>query len=318
MGFPFCAGSGTYSFLPILSILALGSFAGQTDLHLTRNTFMLIVVSGLDTYRSLERARFLESAYREKYDPSGSSIERLTPGKDAVDPLLSIAVSGSLFSTRRFIRADGIISSCPKAKRDALMKALSHDADTTIVVCREEGVLKDADLKGFASLAGFKHDQFDLLGPSAFYQWAKDRASAIDYSNDEVIRRIADRSRGDAWSFISELGKVACGGDASSDLSDEVNGYAVIDALAESRRNSATLRASADDDDGVIALAPQQARALMLIRSGNTAGIHPFVVQKSRRLACSDSSLFFERVMTAFIWSRSGIANAEESLDVLF
>lgn len=279
---------------------------------------MLIVISGLDTYRSLERARFLEAAYREKYDTSGSSVERLSPGKDAIDPLLSIAVSGSLFSTRRFIRADGIVSSCPKAKRDALIKALSHDADTTIVVCREEGVLKDADLKGFSSLQGFKHDQFELLGPSAFYQWAKEHAFAVGFKDEIVIRRIAEASRGDAWSFISELGKVACGGDVANVQVAEINSYAVIDAFAESKKNSVSIRRSADDDDGVIALAPQQARALMLIRSGNTDGIHPFVVQKSRRLSCPDPSSFFERVMTAFIWSRSGIANSEESLDLLF
>lgn len=278
---------------------------------------MLIVVSGLDSYRSLERARFLESAYRQKYDPTGSSVEHLQSGKDAVDPLLSICVSGSLFSSRRFIRADGIVSSCPKPKRDALLKALAHDSEMTVVVCREEGVIKDADLKGFSSVPGFKHDVFDLLSPNAFYQWAIERANSIGYTDSTVIRRLADSSNGDSWAFISELGKVACGGEELQKQETEVNSYAVIDALTEDRNQKFSLRYSADDDDGVIALSPQQARALLLINAGCTDGIHPFVVQKTRRLKCKNPSHFFERIFSAFVWSRSGFASSEESLDVL-
>jgi hypothetical protein len=278
---------------------------------------MLIVVSGLDTYRSLERARFFESAYRQKYDLAGSSVEHLAFGKDAVDPLLSICVSGSLFSSRRFIRADGIVSSCPKAKREALIKALAHDSEMTIVVCREDGVIKESDLKGFSSLPGFKNDRYDLLSPSAFLQWARECAKAIGYENDLVIRRIADASSGDSWAFISELGKVSCGGDELKNSPQEVNVYAVIDAAVESKERRFSLRRIADDDDGVVALSPQQARSLLLIESGYTEGIHPFVLQKTQRLHCKNPADFFERMMSSFVWSRSGLANAEESLDVL-
>lgn len=278
---------------------------------------MLIVVSGLDSYRSLERARFLESAYRGKYDAEGISIEHLPFGKDAIDPLLSICVSGSLFSSRRFIRADGIVSSCSKPKREALLKALAHDSEMTIVVCREEGVLKDADLKGFSSLPGFKQDRFDLLNPNAFYQWAKERADAIGYANDARVRQIADRSQGDSWAFIAELGKIACGGEMTQSLDQEITSYAVIDAIAEQRGDRVSMRRIADEDDGVVALSPQQARALLLIQADCTEGIHPFVVQKSRRLRCKSPARFFDRMISAFIWARSGFANAEESLDVL-
>lgn len=278
---------------------------------------MLIVVSGLDSYRSLERARFLESAYRLKYDSTNCSIEHLQGGKEAIDPLLSICVSGSLFSSRRFIRADGIISSCPKPKREALIKALAHDSEMTIVLCREDGLVKDVDLKGFSALPGFKHDVFDLLSPMSFLQWAREHASSVGYADDAGIRRIADASNGDSWAFISELGKVVCGGEEAKKSAQEINAYAVIDALAEDRSNRFSMRHVADEDDGVIALSPQQARALLLIDAGSTEGIHPFVVQKSRRLKCKNSARFFERIFSSFIWSRSGLANAEESLDIL-
>lgn len=278
---------------------------------------MFLLVSGLDSYRSLERARFFENAYRQKYDPAGSSIERLTSGKEAIDPLLSICVSGSLFSTRRFIRADGLISSCPKAKRDALIKALSHDAEMTIVLCREEGIIKDADLKGFSSLPGFRHESFDALNPSAFLAWARQHATTIGFTDEATIRTIAESSNGDSWAFISELGKVACGGNRIADRSEEVSSYAVIDALVEGRDNRFSLRHRADDDDGVVALSPQQARALLLIEVNATEGIHPFIVQKSRRLRCKKPSRFFERIASVFIWSRSGFSSTEESLDIL-
>jgi hypothetical protein len=278
---------------------------------------MLIVCSGLDSYRSLERVKFLEAAYREKYDPAGSSIDHLSYGKDAIDPLLSLCVSGSLFSSRRFIRADGIISSCPKAKRDALIKALAHDSEYTIIVCREEGVLKDSDLKPFFALSGFKHDQFDPLSPAKFFQWAKEQASAIGYANESVVRSIAEASNGDSWAYIAELYKIFCGGEQAEKMIDEISPYAVIDALCEQRNNRFYFRSEADDDEAVIALVSQQARALLFIQHGKTEGIHPFVVQKSRRLSCPNPTDFFERMLSSFVWSRSGFANAEESLDLL-
>lgn len=278
---------------------------------------MLIVVSGLDTYRSLERARFLESAYRQKYDQTGSSIERLPFGKDAIDPLLSICVSGSLFSSRRFIRADGIVSACPKAKREALLKALAHDSESTIVLCREDGALKDADLKGFSSLSGFKHDRFDLLDARAFHQWAFDRAESIGFTDQNVVRKIADASNGDSWAFISELGKVSCGGEALQNHAEDVTVYGVIDSLAQDHARRITFRLQADDDEGVVALAPQQARSMLLIESGCTEGIHPFVVQKNNRIHCKNKVDFFERMFASYLWSRSGLSTAEEALDIL-
>jgi hypothetical protein len=279
--------------------------------------YMLIVVSGLDTYRSLERARFLESAYRQKYDPKGSSIERLSCGKDAIDPLLSICVSGSLFSSRRFIRADGIITSCPKAKRDALIKALSHDAEMTIVLCREDGVIKDADLKLFSAIPGFKHDRSDPMNPRTFFQWALDHAKAVGYTNEPVIRRIAEASNGDSWAFISELGKVSCGGEEHRDQSQTAGSFDVINALAEDRNSRFSLRRQVDEDEGVIALSPQQARSLLMVAAGAMEHVPFFVAQKIRAIHCTNSSDFFERVMSSFIWSRSGFTNAEEALDVL-
>jgi DNA polymerase III delta subunit len=140
---------------------------------------MFILVSGADTFRSLQKAHELEQAYRAKHDPSGFSVQRFPSGKDGIDPLLSSMSGGSLFSARRFLRADGAVSECPKAKRDALLRALARDADDMIVVCVESSDLTEAECKPFAKLPKFFHYRFPLLSPAAFLDWAIAYASSL-------------------------------------------------------------------------------------------------------------------------------------------
>lgn len=278
---------------------------------------MLIVCSGADSYRSLEKARALESAYCEKYDAHGCSVERLPSGKEGVEALLSATSGASLFSQRRFIRVDGIIRPCPKAKRDALLRTLSRDVEMTIVVSVEEGELKEADVKELRKLPKFIQYNFSPLGPPQFAKWASEFASKHEVTDQRCIRDVITRSQGDAWQFINEFWKIRAGGESCASNGRTPNNFEVIDSFLQTHEERFRRLKQYGDAQSIMAQAGNQVRSLVLVKSNHVHGIHPFVIQKFRRMACESAAERFQKIMTAFVWSRTGHTNAEEALDIL-
>lgn len=279
---------------------------------------MFILCSGEDSYRSLEKARDLEGAFKQKYDPSGSAVERLPAGKEGVEALLIAATGGSLFSPRRFFRVDGLISSCPKSRVDALVKTLGRDLDNTIIVSVEEGDVTEKMLKPYASLQKFIHYPFAPLSPILFMKWATEYAKKLGVHEDSALRQLVDGAHGDSWVFVNELQKWRAGALAPLGVAKEsqLTVYDVIDRLLTHRADRWSAIRSFDDANAVVASVVTQARALLLVRSGHTSGVHPYVAQKFSRLHTSDPAEIYVRLATAFAWSRTGMVNAEEALDV--
>jgi hypothetical protein len=283
---------------------------------------MLILCSGEDSYRALEKARELEAAFKQKYDPSGAAVDRLPSGKEGVEALLVAATGGSLFSSRRFFRVDGVISSCPKGRLDALVKTLERDVENTIVVTVEEGEATPKLLKPFTSLQKFIHYPFAPQPPAAFLKWATDHAKKQGVSDVSAVKKIADTSLGDSWVFVNELNKWRAGSGSLAALgmtngTSEVTVYDVIDRLLARRTDRWSAVRSFDDANAVVASLITQARSWVLVRSGQTAGVHPYVAQKLARLQSGDPAETYVRLATAFAWSRTGRANADEALDVM-
>ncbi len=278
---------------------------------------MLLVCSGEDSYRAIEKARDLEAAFKLKYDPTGSAIDRLTPGKEGVDALLSGLATSSLFSPRRFIRVDGLLTSCPSAKAKALVSSLERDVDSTIVVTVEEGELTQKALKGYARLSKFHHYEFAPLSPAPFLKWATEFSSKQAVTDRRIIQAIADASRGNTWAFVNELMKVRVGGELVTSTGNEPSVYDVIDQFLTSRPDRWTRLRRFDNADEVTAKVVNQARSLVLVQSGHTTGIHPYVAQKLSRMHVDDPTLAFNKLATVFVWSRTSQASADESLDVL-
>jgi hypothetical protein len=264
---------------------------------------MFIVCSGADSYRSLEKAR--------------KSVERLPNGKDGIDPLLSLASGASLFSERRFIRVDGITKACPKARRDALLKMLSRDPEMTIVVSVEEGDLKEKDVKDFKVLPKYYQYDFSSLAPPLFQKWATAFAKKNGMEDAGRIQKLISVSQGDSWLFVNEFWKMRAGGEIHQDVSDALNIFEVIDAFLQGRNERRSLLGRFGDTQSVMAQVGNQARSLALVQAGRQDGIHPFVVKKLSRMRGVDGPETFRRLMTAFTWSRTGSANADEAFDVL-
>ncbi len=277
---------------------------------------MLIICSGADSYRSLEKARELEIAYKQKYDTNGQSVERLSIGKDGVEALLSMTSGASLFSDRRFIRVDGIVSSCPKAKRDALLRVLSRDAEMTIVVSMEEGEVKEKDLTDFKKLPKFFQYDFPLLTLPRFSKWAMAFASKNGFEDAQCINHLITRSQGDSWLFVNEFWKMKAGGSVCEGPLNAMNIFDVIDAfLMRTNARWSALNAF-DNTQSVMSQIGNHVRSLALVQSNQTNGVHPFVAQKLRRMKNVDASERFQKLMTAFAWSRTGSASADEALEI--
>lgn len=277
---------------------------------------MLIVCSGEDSYQSLEKARSLEAAYKEKYDLSGSSVERLASGKDGIDPLLSLTSGASLFSTRRFVRVDGVVSSCPKARKESLMKMLSRDVESTIIVSVEEGELKKKDLTDFLKLPKFIHYEFPFLSPPAFTKWAMDFALKNGVKDQQCVRELIRSSQGNSWYFVNECKKIAAGGSLAETTDSAQSVYDVIDVFIQKKSDRFSRLRSFGDAQSVLAQIVNQARSFSLVKSGRAEGVHPFVARKLSSMNGSPGERF-QKLVSAFLWSRTGRSSADESLDVL-
>ena len=278
---------------------------------------MLLVFSREHSYRALEKARELEAAFKLKYDPMGSAVERLPTGKEGVDALLSSLAASSLFSPRRFIRVDGLLTSCPSAKAKALVQSLERDVDSTIVVTVEEGELTQKVLKGYSSLSKYHHYEFVLLHPVAFLKWATEFASKQGVTDQRMVQAIADASQGNTWTFVNELMKCRAGGELASASGKEPSVYDVIDRFLMSKPDRWSTFRLFDDANAVLATVVNQARSLVLVSSGHTTGIHPYVAQKLSRMHVDDPSLAYKKLATAFVWSRTSVASADESIEIL-
>jgi hypothetical protein len=278
---------------------------------------MLILCSGEDTYRSLEKARELEAAFRTKFDPAGSAVDRLSSGKDGIDELLSRATAASLFSPKRFFRATDLVSSCPKAKFDALVRTLERDVEGTIVVSVEAGELTAKALKPFASLPKLVHYPFPLMTPAEFKKWALEYASKNGIKEARAVSELVNIAQGDTWTFVNEFMKLKAGGSVATENVESPSLYDVIDHVLTGAADRWSVLRAFDDAPSVVSTAFSQARSLVLVQSGNGASVHPYAAQKLSRLRVADPPLVFERLLTALIWSRTSQASAEEALDVL-
>lgn len=278
---------------------------------------MLLVCSGEDSYRSLEKTRELEAAFKTKYDPTGSAVDRLPSGKEGVEALLSALATSSLFAPRRFFRVDGLLSFCPKEKQKALIQSLERDVDATIVVTAEEGELAQKILKPFAELPKFHHYDHASLSPTLFLKWAMDYAVKRGITDRRSVQAFATATQGDTWTFVNEFQKWRAGGELVTTTGKEPTAYDVIDKLFQSSHDRWSILRRFDDANEVMAKIVNQTRSLVLVQSGLAQGVHPYVAQKLSRMKVADPSERYASLATAFAWSRTGQASAEESIEIL-
>lgn len=273
---------------------------------------------GPDSYRALARAKELELAFKQKHDPEGRAIERLSSGKDGVEELISKAAGASLFSPRRFLRADGIISSCPKAKQKALLEALSRDVDAMIVVSVEEERPASSVMKPFEALPKIVVNDYPLLTGKVFTDWAKEIAKTLGNIDDNQVVRLADACEGDSWKFINEAIKLAAGATLELDRSSsEASAYDLADQILKKdlrrRANAEKIEFSYAETSVLV----QQGVAALRVKDQDVAGLPPFVLRKLQSMDMVEPSVVFAASLEMLFLQRAGFCNEGESIGLI-
>jgi hypothetical protein len=278
---------------------------------------MLIICSGEDSFRALEKARELEEAYRMKYDKEGHSVERPAFLSEGIDRLLSSGSGASLFSERKFIRLDGIATSCPREKRESILRVLGNDVEKLIVVGVESGKLNEKDLKPYRALPKLILYDYPVLSPYQFGRWAQSYALKNGFRDAKRVQKIVARCQGDSWFFVNEFWKMRAGGNFSETSAAGTDAYGVIDSFLRRDPNRWSFLRIYGDTDEIMARIGHQSRMLSLVHSDHRDGVHPYVAKKLSAMKNADHEERFRSLMTSFVWSRTGMASADEALDAL-
>jgi len=275
---------------------------------------MLLLCIGPDTFRAQEKARELESAFRQKYDPSGSSVERITPGKEAVDEIVQRANTISLFSPRRFMRTTDLLSDCAKTKQPVLVQALSRDPEHVIVVSVEGEPFSATVEKAFAGVPKIIKYEYPEQGGAVFKCWLTDTARRINVTDQRVIDQIADATDGDSWWAWNELMKVAASGQHSvTSVSPTPTIYEYAEGFLRDDSCWRKALVNLDISSQILTTFLSQARAAVRVRDNATDGLHPYVIKKMRVGKFEQGEKKIARSLIGLLSQRAGYGSEEDS-----
>lgn len=274
---------------------------------------MLILCIGPDTFRAQEKARELEAAFRKKYDPTGSSVEHISSGKEGVDEVIERAGTISLFSSHRFLRGNNLLGDCPKVKQAVLIRVLVQDPERTIIVSVEDEPPAATTLKPFEKDVKVIKYEFPEQSGAAWMRWIQEMAERLKIEDKQILRRIAEATEGDSWYAWNELLKLAAGGTSHVVRTEEESIYYYADAYL--KQNPAWSGIFKDQELTKQALNTflSQARSALRVRDGATEGLHPYVVKKLGTLPSQNLEERFAHTLLAFFCQRSGYAADDEA-----
>jgi len=270
---------------------------------------MIIVCSGPDTYRAREKARELVAAFREKHDPKGLATE-VIDGSEGLAPILSRLAGGSLFATKKLIRADGCLTKMKIADVRALATRLESDKDATIVLTVEEEMPNAKTLEALKAAPLFSYP-FEMQTGATFRSWVRKEASRLNV-DEKTANMISSFAEGDSWLAIRELEKQAAHPHSVETSKDEqATVFTIADAvLAESQTWRTKL--AAFKEDGAPSVALGQSRSYLEVRDGHAQSVHPYVARKLGSLRLKQPESRVAKLLRSFLGSRNGLASGSE------
>ncbi len=283
---------------------------------------MLIACSGPDVFRALEKARELEAAFCQKYDPEGSSIERLAfEGAELIEAVVERANTVSLFTPRRFLRARDLLRSCPKARLSALQTALSVDPDNVIVVTVETEPLTESLLKVCTTIPKWVNYEFPFLEGRALEQFIRERAAVLKLTlSDQQLQQIVEQTQGNSWQVGLRLLQLQAGVELSATrASDDHENRTLFDWADAYLKQDPYWPTALQQFDADVLLYPflSQLRSYERVQAGQDSNLPSFVVRKLRGLNAPAAEEHFARLLEALLLQRQGFLR-EDELDVLF
>lgn len=264
-----------------------------------------MVCAGPDTFQALKKAQELERAYREKYDPSGVSIERLSEMK----PLDAIRarMGGGLFAQKSFLRATGLVASWKKTDWPQAIEVFARDVDGTIVVTLEEDLSPEheAMITAWPKAKIYRHT---ALSGTAFFTWAEAIAKTQGIAWDADLRQFASSIEGDGWSFWNALPRWKATGTFPEAVIEATSPFARAEQyLKEESRE----RAFIGVEDELSGLLVQQARqALRIVAGAPDPRMPAFAQRKWQRLSPAQQA----RLKVRFAQAAKGLTRQRQGL----
>lgn len=272
---------------------------------------MLLVCTGPDTFQALRKAQELERAYREKYDPSGLSVERLTVTAKSLETVAERVGTMGLFAQRRCLRATGLVASWKKADWERAGKVFQRDPEQSIVISLEEELAPDAErtISTWERSRAYRHP---VLAGADFQRFAGQLAQEQGLEFDPKLQRFAQQLEGDSWAFWNALPRWKATKTLPDLASIEASPFLKSEDVLLGT-DAAAVSVFAEDED-LLPLILQQARqGLRVVAQQPDPRMPAFAQKKWQRLTPERQARLLARVnraLEATVAQRLGAADA--------
>jgi DNA polymerase-3 subunit delta len=276
---------------------------------------MVIILTGADTYRSLQRLRQLREAFTQKHDPQGLGAVVLDGDSINEEDVRNALGSGGLFSKHRLVVIDPYRSAKSSLKPTGLSAAavlIVKDQETILIIreVAEAPTTKRGSRAGKAAVAlkipGAKVEEFPAMDVGTCERWVAAEVKKLGGQiNTAVARCLVSATGPDTWRLHNEIDKLlayATGRsitdkDVEELVMDKVESdiFRLTDAVGNNRRAEALRCLRHELEAGVnplaiLAMLERHVGGLLQIAklkpessaaAARELGMHPYVAQKS-------------------------------------
>ena len=287
---------------------------------------MIITLVGHDTYRKKKRLDVLRSAYREKFDKQGLSVEVLEGDKIKLADFRRSCLSMGLFVAKRMV----VIQNLDEAKKEVI-----EEIKDSIKEVPEEVILIITSKKGLGIKAA-KKEEFIFLKPAELEKWLEAELKKKNLKlSSEARRYLVDSVGTDLWKLSSEVQKLS---NYKKDISladiqkfvgepVEENVFKLTESLANKNLSNALKILHDQLDSGVnelklLGTLAWQLKVLWQVKETNGGGtnLHPFVIRKTlpqaRKFSFNDLRKLWAELLEIDISLKSKSVPARTLLDL--
>ncbi len=294
---------------------------------------MLLFLHGQDTFRLQQKLKEIEEQYR-KVHASALNLEKLNALQITFQEFWDKLNQQSMFVQKKLFFLENVFSSEPFKKQFLKQADEIVESDNIIVLIEKQEVKKTNKLFKFLE-KNVKSQQFALLTGQKLKNWAEQELASLGASIEPLaLQKLIERAGKDTWHLANEIKKLASYSQnirpADIDLfikpKLETKVFATIDALAEGNKKRALqlLQNHLKEGDSpfyLLSMIAYQFRNLLLVKSGKTSGLHPFVLRKTTALAQRFSfeqlKRIFDKILQTDLNIKTGRMLPEQGLEML-
>lgn len=278
---------------------------------------MLVICAGPDTFRARLKFRDLIEAFRNKYDPTGKSIEYFT-SDNLLDHVMSRLSHQSLFATKKMYVCDGMLSKVTAKQMERLSEGIRKDGDITVVIDYEEKVPKATAVKSFEKNELFIYEHEPAKG-AELNRIVADLCKR--YGVDvKLVPSLIQKYQSDLWAIDTAL-QVICVSDGTGMVDEEFgkmdNMFAMVDWLLMDQKQWLE-HYTEFDLNSVLPSALSQMRSWHMIANGTGKDVHPFVQKKLSAMRINNPDERLQQFLKAFYASRHSLASGEEIVQHIY